>query len=512
MKTAAKRRAEANPAEKGKQGCWTCKRRKIGCDKGVPSCDNCRRTGRDCLGYSVRLVWPDQPDGRRRRLLFPPYDWYYCPPSLIVSYGSQFLNTTFDDLRQPSWPSINDIINRVIGAHPLSLRPSACLSSYPHLLGSEPSILQYCDRISRMISTIDTTNGFRSELIPMALASSSAASLALCNAILAVSAFHKCGVTAALPFKAKAVRCLSSSLSSETCGGAAIMNTQLATSMMLCVYSVFDETDGNWYSHLDGAKAMFYHLSAMSGGKLRYQFLYTWLIYHEVLGAFSQPLQHIQHKTSSIDLLTDVNFDKTAVIGSLGCSLEVLEAIHCLNKIRCAIMAGPPEITEALILERRLVSLTQCVDPIDSPPSQNVGAEERPKVLLTAELYRIAALLYHHRVHAYYLDRCKERNFYLKQAFQILCQLPICTSPWPLFVIASEAESDDQRLVILRILDRMDEARKIGNIFVLRDIIQSLWKQQDLAADCKTSGNQPGWSNSWDLLFLDSKMAVPWFI
>jgi hypothetical protein len=90
-----------------------------------------------------------------------------------------------------------------------------------------------------MISTIDTRNGFRSELIPMALASSSLASLALRNAILAVAAFHRAGATAALPFKAKAVRCLSSSLSSEGNSGAAIVNTQLAVSMMLCVYSVY---------------------------------------------------------------------------------------------------------------------------------------------------------------------------------------------------------------------------------------------------------------------------------
>lgn len=58
---------------------------------------------------------------------------------------------------------------------------------------------------------------------------------------------------------------------------------------------------------------MFHHLSTVSGGKLRYQFLYTWLIYHEVLGAFSQPLHLIQHGTSSIDLLADDSFDKTAV-------------------------------------------------------------------------------------------------------------------------------------------------------------------------------------------------------
>ncbi len=163
----------------------------------------------------------------------------------------------------------------------------------------------------------------------MALASSSLASLALRNAILAVAVFHRAGATAALPFKAKAVRYLSSSLSSEGDSGAAIVNTQLAASMMLCVYSVlnthieyvkcvaddgqvFDETEGNWYFHLDGARAMLYHLSTMSGGTLPCHFLYSWLIYHEVLGAFTQPLQPTQQGMSSIDFLTH-NADKTLV-------------------------------------------------------------------------------------------------------------------------------------------------------------------------------------------------------
>lgn len=163
-------------------------------------------------------------------------------------------------------------------------------------------------------------------------------------------------------------------------------------------------------------------------------------------------------------------------------------------------------------MERRLVSLTQCVDPIDGPRSPNLRAEVRSKVLLTAELYRIAALLYHQRIYADYFDRCREREVYLTHAFQILGRLPICTSPWPLFVIASEADSDDQRLVILRMLDRMDEARKIGNVFVLRGLIQSFWKQQDLAAHCDRRGGHPGWLSSLDSLFLHSKTAVPWFI
>lgn len=175
-------------------------------------------------------------------------------------------------------------------------------------------------------------------------------------------------------------------------------------------------------------------------------------------------------------------------------------------------MAGHTNTTEALVLERKLVTLTQRVDFINTPTQpSNPGVSDHRKPLLTAELYRVATLLYHHRVYASHLDRTKERGNYLHHAFDLLSQMHLCTSPWPLFVVASEANSDEHRLLILRMLDRMDEARKIGNVFVLRDIIQSFWKQQDLAVGWYDAGAQPRWSGSWDLLF-GEKRAVPWFI
>lgn len=86
-----------------------------------------------------------------------------------------------------------------------------------------------------MISTIDVNNGFRDCLLPMALSTFGSASDGLRNAMLAVSAFHLWGTEQALSYKAEALRSLSSSLSSESVG---IAETQLATSMMLCVYNV----------------------------------------------------------------------------------------------------------------------------------------------------------------------------------------------------------------------------------------------------------------------------------
>lgn len=38
-------------------GCWTCRARKVKCDEGRPTCRQCRRNGRECEGYNVRLRW-----------------------------------------------------------------------------------------------------------------------------------------------------------------------------------------------------------------------------------------------------------------------------------------------------------------------------------------------------------------------------------------------------------------------------------------------------------------------
>lgn len=89
--------------------------------------------------------------------------------------------------------------------------------------------------ISPMISTVDVRNGFREDLLPMVFTSTSDASEGLRNAILALCSFHLGSSEEALPYKQQALLSLSKSFESES---VSISETQLATFMMLCVYSV----------------------------------------------------------------------------------------------------------------------------------------------------------------------------------------------------------------------------------------------------------------------------------
>lgn len=92
-------------------------------------------------------------------------------------------------------------------------------------------------RVSPMISTLDSDNGFKTDLLPMALSASEPAADGLRNAMMAVAAYHSADSESALPYKLRAIRFLSQTLSTGA-SDAWSLKTQLATSMMLCVHNV----------------------------------------------------------------------------------------------------------------------------------------------------------------------------------------------------------------------------------------------------------------------------------
>lgn len=200
------------------------------------------------------------------------------------------------------------------------------------------------------------------------------------------------------------------------------------------------------------------------------------------------------------------------IIGSLGCSIEIMEIIHHINQLRA--IAPPSRVGDtAGLVERPRVMWTfeglhVRLKRLEQQPPANYAdlpAKEQTKIRLTADFYHAAALLYLRAI-CPNVDATNPTADLLSKAFGILAGLEICTSPWPLFVVACESRADEQRIIVLRTLDRMDEDRKIGNVYVLRGLIENYWKQRDLQAD----GDRPGPLRWWELLNSDN--AAPWFI
>ncbi|KAI8657158.1 Transcriptional regulatory protein moc3 [Fusarium keratoplasticum] len=486
-------------ARKARQGCWTCKHRKIGCDKTEPNCRNCIRTGRSCLGYGLRLTWPDSPDGRRKgggsitHVLSPGHS---IPRRLC---GSHFLNTTYEDFA---------LAQLGPGARSLPLgRPRCSLSIHTPLSGQDGMFLRYYESIiSPMVSTTRARNSFTTEILPRALSNKSLSATALCNATLAISAFHLFSSEAALLYKSKAVWHLSKSLSSATSLALPeATETQLAACMMLFMYSVFDDKEPSWHIHLDGAKRMLDSFNSTQAS-LSSVFLPYWFLYYQVLKDFTRPTQESPGSgaVESLWLWQLPGPDRSWVIGYLGCSIEVFEVLSKINRMRLS--SGYKDSSSPLleltkcrnILELRLNNLLQFLDPEEEHSTTPI---ERARILAKAELYRLAALLYLLRVCPADGDGIA-RNAYLDQAHKVLDMLPVVSSPWPLFIVACESQTDEQRVIILRVLDEMEKARNIGNIHVARRIIEMFWKQKDLQGP----GSRLMY---WHLIDRDDK--VPWF-
>lgn len=63
------------------KGCYTCRRRRIICDNGQPTCRKCRDAGKECLGYQKPLVWVKGGVASRGKMMGRSFDDVNNPAS-----------------------------------------------------------------------------------------------------------------------------------------------------------------------------------------------------------------------------------------------------------------------------------------------------------------------------------------------------------------------------------------------------------------------------------------------
>lgn len=141
--------------------------------------------------------------------------------------------------------------------------------------------------VSRMVPTIDDDmNGFRHSLIRLALSDTSYSSLAVLQGLLAVSAYHLYGTGAGLPHIFVAVQALAYSMRHSSTSRDRV--GQLAASMVLMSYQLFDTSESNWTTHFCGAKKIAKSISSgYPGQDSDLIFLLDWFFHHDALAKFS---------------------------------------------------------------------------------------------------------------------------------------------------------------------------------------------------------------------------------
>lgn len=133
--------------------------------------------------------------------------------------------------------------------------------------------------------------------------------------------------------------------------------------------------------------------------------------------------------------------------------------------------------------QRHLDSLRERLESVSLVPTslEDVSRETIQRELHLLALMRLAGLIYLERVSRNFSGRSDKLDGWTRQALSILTGLESCLSPFALFIVSSELNADEDRMVILNLYERMERRPHLKSVMEVKSLIQTAWNQQDLA-------------------------------
>ncbi|KAK1759971.1 fungal-specific transcription factor domain-containing protein [Echria macrotheca] len=480
--------------------CWNCRSRKTACDRTQPSCKNCLRRGLDCLGYGLKLSWPRPNDTKRSTR---GHQHRILP---IRSRKVEFVNATTHDIeghRKPGRDDERELDRRIRiyrGKLKVPITNVALFDPFlqPHNYSALSKIIfSKCDEISNLYSL----------LVKMSLGDEGPSALAIRHAMAALSFQHLGEKQMAALHQTRSLHSLQAAVDRMTNQGAADMTQAfrtMAASMLLNIFETLDIDSSpiGWAIFFCGTKriANLVHTRHATYDGDRALIL-DWILYHDTLYKFcvrhwapkmpDQVQLAAQEKIMSKAIYSPM---RQLIVPSAGCSLELLDlicrttdAVHDRSDPR---HLSPSHLAELRTLEFRIGNLKQyprfsettTPSPPTSPSCDDAEEEESHTTLL-AELYRVAAQIYLARV-ARGLPRSDPSAASLvTKGICLLSEIKTCERPWPLFVVALEAGTDEERRTVLDVFDATLPRRPLGNLALTKRMVLAGWVRQDLSRD-----------------------------
>ncbi|OJD36432.1 c6 zinc finger domain protein [Diplodia corticola] len=286
---------------RSRNGCLTCRKRKIRCDEGKPLCSNCRDKGLQCL-RGVTLKWEQeyasrglafgrsgiwskhgasQDDAPRR--VSDVVHWLplpYIQPYHFVNSTIEGFEESLAEQEELSWFSTADD-----GFLALSPRPgssSSSISGYgqggqmiPLGMHPQPAMLlsptefpqlenpshaplldYYIQKLCPLTTpSVRSDSPFASLILPFSIHASSTA----LNSVLALSARHlsksnRTWKSVAMQLEGKVLHSLRRRLMTDDPVCVALDPEVPTIMMMLCLYEIINKCDARWVVHLHGAR------------------------------------------------------------------------------------------------------------------------------------------------------------------------------------------------------------------------------------------------------------------
>ncbi|KAI1279704.1 fungal-specific transcription factor domain-containing protein [Xylaria sp. FL0933] len=481
---------------KALRGCWTCKDRRVRCDRGLPSCANCARVQQVCQGYGMRLSWPRDGDTKRAMT---------CRVSRCAADSRNYadielVHTSFFDMEMYYYlvelrsNKVGDggviLPNNLILPPPTPLRPV-------DLNAEERELLRYFQ--STAFSTLATFSadlaGVRDMLVQMALMNHTIPSRAVLHALLAFSSLHRDGLQLqAAQHKTAAVGALAASAKNGV-----VTTTEaaqhVAANMLLCSFEIHMGTDshGHWPWYLMGARDIIKAAGLENQiFKSEISELVMWTYYHDVLARFS--LLHWRRGSVPQVFAKELGAegwqrDLCAFVMKLklnfGSLPTILRYLGDMVDALCESLLSP---TPMVVLQEKIHTFELSVKNVPGPsiPPTASTKEDVRRITSLTELYRSAVLVYIARICENKFGELRDLTPLLDKSFAQIEQADTCQRLFPIFILGCEADTDERRITILDLLRRTEETYG-RSMDTIRRGLESVWIQDDLNADQDTA-------------------------
>ncbi|KFA50020.1 hypothetical protein S40293_11018, partial [Stachybotrys chartarum IBT 40293] len=466
------------------------------CDRARPNCANCCRFKRRCFWYGLRLSWPRPNDRRRAVVSKTPFLFPMLSGTGSVS-DARFVHTSHRDIE------LYHSLTRSVPVRTLTLLDVPTIWNPSELETLDHDLFDYCKlgkphadtcrvligsvlcKASASLATFGHDSTALGNILGrIALQGNTKSATAVFQALLAYSSLHRYGLQfQALKLKIAALNSLAVATAGAGLDAKATIH-HIVTGMLLCSFEVYQSscTSGQWTGYLVGVKRVInvFSLERLLNFDPDVALLLEWVHYHEVLARFSLLHWKREEAPKIPSNSTDLAWSQFSTLPQLISSMLSLLSQICGVASSGKILAESGDDTDDYmgfleVMDWRIRSLST---PMVSEDDGTAAAD----AALVLQLYQLAMLIYLHQTFDGRIKQTNSTQQHIDKAFELLPRLRSCKQQFPIFIIGCEAQTDEQRAIVLDAISRMERMSFSRSYTHCKGIMQAVWAQHDLSS------------------------------
>ncbi|KAJ5595246.1 fungal-specific transcription factor domain-containing protein [Penicillium hispanicum] len=460
--------------------CWTCRRRRVKCDRRLPECQKCSISGEPCQGYSAvkPLRWTNGVASRGKlmgkslpttganapiaMLLVDPVLQDLCPTNQhYIKYFDQYC-------------SVESVLYGSNATNPFR--------EFMRLIPSSPALLHTIISIAALHQAWRTTDGRSVDFQQLLGMGNGAVPMELDRAN--ITSDQSSAIYDALKHKQLALRYMQKELLNSDLGN---IDGTIASMLLLVWQDLMDSGQDSWKFHLDGLKGIVQaricspkrqnsRTQGVEFSTLHEHFEMTYAAF-QILGTTFIPAKQSYNPLFSsrpTAQIMKVSENQTWA----GCPAELLYIISLLNNVS----KSQPLASD---LKTHIFSVLEDFSPMKWAIASTSPGLMKARYHL-ASAYKGAVVIYMSQV-VHELHGSHNYGSLAAPLDSIIVHLESISHTdahfkslvWPTFVIGAEARHTSQRMVISQVFERLWAIWRCQNVRNALNVLQDLWVRTD---------------------------------